>query len=471
MPNIRLREIDNTLASSNAEVNDFAVLVSGAGNEEYDAQSYTDIDYFNTHHLYEDSELSVITEEPEQITTALIGKLWVDTTGAGTTYKRCVNVITVDEDLEAVWEVITVKDSRPEKITKNMLNKVVYKVVGSTSTKYYTIIENESIDTYMHNIVKNIIKSGLEVIYAVTPIIVDEAELTDKDYAFWERFEDKDLYNFMFVIGSKQEEDADKKLVNENILKLCATRGDAVAIVDTQKNKHTEVKLVIDALSEEFITRWDNYSESTLAYGTSFAPDLVIDKNPTEIISSLGYMNAFGRQLSKGNKYEATAGSTRGMMSLNSVETLSKYGQKIINELQKRSEANFRAINPIATLGKQSPLIYGARTLLPIETELKASHFLNIRINCNLIKKLVYRTCRKLMFEPNTDTLYIRFMNEISPLLDDMQSKGAIAGYEFKREATSVRAKMNVRIIIKPIEPVEDFDITLELTDENITIE
>ena len=75
------------------------------------------------------------------------------------------------------------------------------------------------------------------------------------------------------------------------------------------------------------------------------------------------------------------------------------------------------------------------------------------------------------MFSPNNDILWVNFKNSVTPLLDKMLSGQGISSYRIIQVASTKRATLTAKIIIAPIEAVEEFDITVELTDNEITAE
>ena len=94
---------------------------------------------------------------------------------------------------------------------------------------------------------------------------------------------------------------------------------------------------------------------------------------------------------------------------------------------------------------------------------------MNIRQICSSIKRQTFYTCKSLTFEQNTDVLWANFKAQISPLLDKMVSGGGIDDYVILRIKTDKKATVKAKIVIYPVEPVEDWDITLELTDTTST--
>ena len=97
--------------------------------------------------------------------------------------------------------------------------------------------------------------------------------------------------------------------------------------------------------------------------------------------------------------------------------------------------------------------------------QLVASDFLNIRSLCCDIKKTLYRAARRYTFDPNSDVLWINFKSAITPLLEKMKANDGIRDYLIVKVPTTKKALLAARIIISPIEAVEDFDLTVELND------
>jgi hypothetical protein len=92
-------------------------------------------------------------------------------------------------------------------------------------------------------------------------------------------------------------------------------------------------------------------------------------------------------------------------------------------------------------------------------------HFLNIRQLCTTIKKQLYVACRQFTFDPNSDLLWINFVNAIKPTLEKMRADQGIKGYKITKVANNKKALLTARIRIVPIEAVEDFDISIYLED------
>jgi hypothetical protein len=84
---------------------------------------------------------------------------------------------------------------------------------------------------------------------------------------------------------------------------------------------------------------------------------------------------------------------------------------------------------------------------------------------CTTIKKQLYTACRQFTFDPNSDLLWINFVNAIKPTLEAMRADQGIKGYKITKVAVDKKALLTARIRIVPIEAVEDFDISIYLED------
>ena len=194
---------------------------------------------------------------------------------------------------------------------------------------------------------------------------------------------------------------------------------------------------------------------------------------------SFHYLACFMAALQKGfAEWYAAAGYTRGVSSYVVINTTVKLGEIAINALEPRyliqSETVKQpkiACNVIANF-RGSYYLWGNRTAHPLgdygnETngDLTASSFLNIRQLCSTIKKQLYVSCRRFTFDPNSDVLWINFVNAIKPTLDAMKADQGIRDYKILKEATNQKATLKAKIRIIPIEAVEDFYLTVSLED------
>lgn len=268
-----------------------------------------------------------------------------------------------------------------------------------------------------------------------------------------------------------------------SMLKLAEHRGDCVALID-----HTDHKLrklnpdhpdsLYYAVKEakgttlevgEFgamFTPWAEYARIT--------EDGNVPETPSTFRApgSFAYLAALADSIKTNANWLAVAGVTRGGIK-NLVEMTTVIPNGVADKVQPRDNISINAITNIKPYGYT---IWGNRTLKDNAENfnLVATSFLNIRNLVSDIKKTCYRAARKLTFEQDTDVLWINFKAEISKLLDQMKSGYGISGYKIVRDNTHKRANdkatLCAKVIIYPIEAVEDFYITIVLKDDEVAV-
>lgn len=346
-----------------------------------------------------------------------------------------------------------------------------------TSTKNFSYIE------YLHD-------SG-NVILFVPISSADDLEGVYSDtheHAIFSKLEDRGLYDIRFIVLGQYS----NANTSYNAIRCAAVRGDAVAIIDIESPEGVDPATAYDINyymnktlgegKEAFINKHyvdgDDVKESIFKYGAAFSPEFECSQFGDEkVLASIGYIAAFSDHINRFPEWFATAGSIRGVMPFSNVTPSINYGNIDVNKYLTTRDGQERSCNPICLVRPYGNIIYGNRTLYRNSDEgdsgedLKASHFLNIRQLCCTLKKVIYRAARKFTFEPNSDVLWVNFCEEIRPTLEKMRTSQGIRGYSIVKQPTSKKALLKAKIIISPIEAVEDFDFTVELADEVVVTE
>ena len=182
--------------------------------------------------------------------------------------------------------------------------------------------------------------------------------------------------------------------------------------------------------------------------------------------ASFAYLLSLSNSIKTNANWYAVAGVTRGLVP-NLLSVDQNITGAMAEELQSKDGIS---INPIVMIKPYGYCIWGNRTLNKNEG-LVASSFLNIRALTNDVKKVVYETARKLTFELNSDILWLNFKAEIEPTLDKMVSGNGLTNYKILRKATNKRATIEAVIRLYAVEAIEDWDITIELADNYISVE
>lgn len=265
--------------------------------------------------------------------------------------------------------------------------------------------------------------------------------------------------------------------VFDNLIETAAKRGDCIALVDHTNNStrtlQTTAGSVYSSLSAYVknsltITRKGGDSEDGYTYGAMFTPyatyRLSTQNNEQYILpASFGYLSAFAASTQTNPNWYAVAGVSRGVPS-----GLIGLSQNITNAIADLYQPrNNVAINCITNIKPYGYTIWGNRTLKnnSADGDLKALSFLNIRVLTCDLKKTLYQACKRYTFENNTDIMWLNFKSQIEPVLAKMLSGNGIASYQIIKVATTKKATIEAIIRLVPIEPVEDWFITIELTD------
>ncbi len=356
-----------------------------------------------------------------------------------------------------------------------------------------------------------------------------ENDTNSKATKFFKQFEDKGLYDIRFITTAEVNKPkviiaALKAAGNRGdaqALFSVPEKGSVEAkkvVVPSDDPEVTEYQIVdgdeVKLNTAEAIDKWVQYNFQSIGntpiprkaptwkvgettetygrYGSLFAPSFVTSFTLGTISiknylapASLVYLSCFSKNVTRFASWFAMAGSTRGVARL-SIDPSIKFGDAAVDILEPREAAgendtsgndinfNHVATNVICNIRPYGNIIWGNRTMHPLgipengsssEIQLVASSFLNIRNLVIDIKKRLYRSGRRFTFEPNSNKLWVNFIGSIEPLLQSMQSNQGIRSYEFRKLKTHKKALLAVQLIITPIEAVEDFDITIELTD------
>jgi phage tail sheath protein FI len=184
--------------------------------------------------------------------------------------------------------------------------------------------------------------------------------------------------------------------------------------------------------------------------------------------ASFGYLSALAASTQVNGSWAAAAGVARG-----GVPGLVGLCQNVTNAIaESYNNRDSISINPITNVKPYGLLIWGNRTLKnnAKKGDLTATSFLSIRQLTNDVKRTVWVAAKMLTFEQNNDILWINFKSKIIPTLDQMVSGGGLSGYEIKKQKTDKKATIKAKIVLYAIEPVEDWDITIELADQSTEI-
>ena len=331
-----------------------------------------------------------------------------------------------------------------------------------TSDEFESFKENGRFtrDDVIYSIIKATASTSIEVVphtQATISSYSDFVEAINKNL-FYEDLKDKSLYNIRFITNGGYDS-VDVAIVDNKpkpepsslstIQSIAEQRGDCVALVDHRWN--LEKALVIESANRV----------TNNAYSAMFSPWCSYNVNDYNIVlpASVAYLEAFASAVVNNPTWYAAAGALRGTIS---GVPIKDYGETYANTMSRDIGVSVNPITPIAPYGV---LIWGNRTLFDNPKGLVASSFLNIRQLCCDLKKQLYVSAKGYMFEQNSDRVWFNFKSQIARLLDNMQTGQGIRGYKIIKLTPDSKAQIKALVRIIPIEAVEKFDLTVELSD------
>ena len=300
---------------------------------------------------------------------------------------------------------------------------------------------------------------------------------------------DRGLYSFKYLTsGGYPVFEYDYNSIGKSMANLCATRGDAVALIDHTDNPS---RSLTGATSVYFVAKNTSNMIPTAnqSFAAMFTPavemglvnqyrgwswkDSVRVKLPGSCVlpASFAYLSCLASAIKIFPNWNAIAGATRGKVAgLIAPRTVKALTNAIADSYTPDTEL---AINPITNIRPYGQCIWGNRTLVDNSAKqgTTATSFLNIRNLVSDVKKQLFVACQSLLFEQNTDVLWVNFLSLVTPILDKMVSGFGIHTYKIIKLPNSDKTQINVKIRLYPIYAVESFDITIYLNDEGVYLD
>ena len=350
-----------------------------------------------------------------------------------------------------------------------------------------------------NKIAYELLKAGYTVFYRVLDSDPKKTALEQLNKAdFWAPLKDKATYRIRYLTTGGCYDYSVYKLmadvVNFNnkttladadtLLSGSSGRGDCIALFDIDESKLDTSY----ATPKELATAFGDQAKLIEANKNCaiFAPRVVYVEDEDEVYGandialpcSLHFLLCAAKAQENYAEWYAAAGYTRGIANKTIKYTTYNFGDLVINTLAPREPNSYigdngKAINLILN-ERGSYYLWGNRTAASLDKNgLKFSHFLNIRQLCTTLKQVIWEASRRFTFDPNSDVLWINFVNAVRPTLERMKGDQGIAGYRISKVETTEKAVLKAIIRIVPIEAVEDFDISIYLEDnvEGLNIE
>lgn len=308
--------------------------------------------------------------------------------------------------------------------------------------------------------------------------------------------EDKNEYSVKYItsggyptfIEVTQDDGSKAYSLADAMIDCAMKRGDAVAIIDPIDDpedplRYNDKESVYYKANAWFGTGANNsFGAMFIPWGTYTCVTVTdINKMSQLMPPSFGYLLCVATAIKTSPNWLAMAGVTRGIVpNLKALHTNAILSNVIAEDYQPKygKDNNKVSINAITNVKPYGLAIWGNRTLEPVaEKGTTALNFLNTRNMVSDIKKLAYSTAKSLMFEQDSDTLWLNFKSGVSPLLDQLKSGHGISNYKIIKGTTKyngqalTRGEMAAVIKIYPLYAIEYFEITVVIADEDVSVQ
>ena len=498
MPNIVIKEIDETSAGLNAASTD-VVYIPGFASKNVNLIIY-----------------SAASTEPTASTPGVVNTTYATNTVDKKTWK-CTAVDTSSTPNTYTW---TLQDTYiapgPENEPVLCLTVAEFEEAFGTTPYQFTTAQSYVTSKYASGspaianignmyesgdydksyiMAKELLNQGIPVIYeAVTSRdssgAIDSSNgtvaymYTQLEGNIYENLKDKGEYTVKYLTsGAYPVYEYDSNAIVVKMLTCAALRGDCVAIIDHTNNSTRALtgdgsvyKALTDGASTYKITTYPDFGTMFTPWAAYNCPTAYYkDGNDTVSFStqvmpaSFGYLMSLAKSVVVNPNWIAVAGVARGLVpNIISLNTSTRLTNAIADSYQPRNNTSINAITNIKPYGLT---IWGNRTLKAnSDGNLTATSFLNIRNLVSDVKKVVYTAAKKCMFEQNSGVLWINFLSLITPTLDQMSTGSGISGYKVVQGKTTEKAKLVATIRLYPVYAVEDFEITVIMSDDEVSV-
>ena len=270
----------------------------------------------------------------------------------------------------------------------------------------------------------------------------------------------------MMTIPGIQNADLTSKLIE-----VCETRGDALAIIDIEgdyKSNYENINETMPNINTAIMSMKSRNMNSS--YGCCFFPAVLARDNSANALvpmpASVVGLGVIGSSEAASELWFAPAGFNRGGLSGGAAgfPVVGVKSKLTSDDRDRLYEVN---INPIASFPAEGIVVFGQKTLQAVPSALDR---INVRRLMIYIKKEISRFANIVLFDPNVEVTWARFLNLATPFLSDIQARFGITEYRIILDSTTTtpelidRNAVYAKFFIKPARAIEfialDFVIT-----------
>ena len=270
--------------------------------------------------------------------------------------------------------------------------------------------------------------------------------------------------------------------LTDNLIDLCEKRADALAVVDLQHDYRPlhegtvaggyplrpSVKEAVASMSER---------STDSSYGCAYFPFVQVrDQRTNQFVwvpPSVAALGTMARSAAKSELWFAPAGFNRARLT-NGHAGLPVIKASAKLNSQDRDDLYEVRINPIATFTREGTVVFGQKTMQLTPSALDR---INVRRLLIFLKKEISVFANGVLFDPNVDVTWKRFLGKVEPFLRDVKTRFGLSDYKVVLDKTTTtpdlidRNILYAKIFLKPARAIEFIAIDFIVTKSGASFE
>ena len=271
--------------------------------------------------------------------------------------------------------------------------------------------------------------------------------------------------------------------LNRNLVDMCESRGDALAIVDLKggylpKTEGTQSAQQRLGSVTDTINNKKNTLQINSSFGAAYYPWVQIQDTINGAVlwapPSVAALGALSYGQATQELWFAPAGFTRGGLSANNAAGIPVIGVRERLVSKDRDSLYDANINPIAQFPAEGIVIFGQKTL---QTTPSALDRINVRRLLIFVKRQISRFAATLLFDQNVQSTWNRFRGQVEPFLAGVKAGLGLEAYKLVLDETTTtpdlidRNILYAQIFLKPTSAIEFIAIDFVITDSGASFD
>jgi hypothetical protein len=265
--------------------------------------------------------------------------------------------------------------------------------------------------------------------------------------------------------------------ITDYLISMAEERRDTLALIDIEDDYKPRYELTSGQIATNR-TALPNVTNAVAAmktrgfntsYGAAYYPAIQIRDRAKGVRlfvpATVAAMAAYGHTDKIAAPWFAPAGFNRGGLS-DASSGITATGVSKQLRSQDRDDLYEVNVNPIAQFPQEGVVIFGQKTLQATPSALDR---VNVRRLLIFVKKEISRVANSILFQPNVQDTWNRFLAQAEPILDDVRARFGLDSYRLILDANTTtpelvdRNILYARVLLKPTRAIEFIAIDFEI--------